>query len=74
MEVPFDVGKAFGTPGPVPVRATLDGTAFRAMIEPVGGRHRLDVRLEIRETLGKDVGDTIHVVLEPDAGAGGEVR
>jgi hypothetical protein len=74
VEVPFDVGEVFGTPGPVSVRATLDGTAFQATIEPVGGRHRLDVRLEIREAIGKGVGDTIHVVLEPGAGARGEVR
>ena len=71
VEIPLDVRQALGKPGAVPVRATLDGTAFRATIEPIGERHVLDVRLEIREAIGKDVGDLVHVVLEPDPGGGG---
>lgn len=71
VEVPFDVQEAFGKGDAIPVRATLDGTAFRATIEPMAGRHVLDVRLEIREAIGKNVGDMVHVVLEPDPKGGG---
>lgn len=61
VEVPFDVREAFGRPGP--------------LLDPAGGeRHVLDVRLEIREAIGKDVGDTVHVLLEPDTGAPGDAR
>ncbi|HET6341985.1 MAG TPA: DUF1905 domain-containing protein [Gemmatimonadota bacterium] len=75
VEVPFDVREAFGRPGPLPVRATLDGTAFLATLDPAGDeRHVLDVRLEIREAIGKDVGDTVHVLLEPEVGAPGDAR
>ena len=73
VEVPFDVREAFGTAGPgsVQVRASFDGEAFRATVETgEGGRHLLDVRLEIREAIGKDVGDVVHVLLEPAAGGG----
>ena len=71
VEVPLDVRRALGKPGAVPVRATLDGSAFRGTIEPMGERHVLDVRLEIREAIGKSVGDMVHVVLEPDSRGGG---
>ena len=73
VEVPSDVRDAFGTSGAVTVRAILDGTAFRVTLDPAGGgRHILDLRLEIREAIGKDVGDMVHVILEPDAADQGD--
>ncbi|HKY60972.1 MAG TPA: DUF1905 domain-containing protein [Gemmatimonadota bacterium] len=75
VEIPFDVHEAFGTRGPVAVRAMFDGARYRASIDPAaGGRHVLDVRREIREAIGKDVGDTVHVVVEPEAGSPGAAR
>jgi hypothetical protein len=75
VEVPSDVRGAIEGSAPVPVRATFDGAAFRATLDPAsGGRHVLDVRLEIREAIGKDVGDTVHVLLEPDTGEPGDAR
>jgi hypothetical protein len=71
VEIPRDIREALGKAGKVPVRATLDGTTFPATIEPMGERHVLDLRLEIREAIGKDVGDMVHVVLEPDPKGGG---
>ena len=72
VEVPSDVLEALGGRSPVPVRAAFDGEAFQATVETgEGGHHLLDVRLEIREAIGKSVGDMVHVLLEPAAGAGG---
>ena len=75
VEIPFDVHEAFGTRGPVGVRATFDGAKYRASLDPAdGGRYVLDIRREIREAIDKDVGDMVHVVVEPDAGSPGAAR
>jgi hypothetical protein len=67
VEIPFDVREVYGTGGQVPVRATFDGETYRGSIAPMGGgRHVLGVTREIREAIGKDVGDSVHVVIERD--------
>lgn len=66
VEIPFDVHDVFGTRGQVPVRATFDGEPYRGSLAPMGGRHVLGVTRAIREAIGKDVGDSVHVVLEQD--------
>ena len=37
VEVPLDVRRALGKPGAVPVRATLDGTAFPSVMHATTG-------------------------------------
>lgn len=67
VEIPFDVGEVYGTRGRVAVRAMFDGEPYRGSIAPMGeGRHVLGVTRQIREAIGKDVGDTLHVVVERD--------
>lgn len=67
MEIPFSVRDAYGTGGQVRVRATFDGHAYRGSLAPMGGGvHVLGVRRDVRDAIGKDVGDTVTVTLERD--------
>ena len=67
MAFPFDVEELFGTRGRVPVLVDFEGLSYRGSLAPMGGRHLLGVRKDIREALGKQVGDSLSVVLERDA-------
>ena len=76
--VPFDVEKTFGRKGRIPVAGTIDSVPFRSSIFPamgmlkqagLAGKHFMVVNREIREALGKQAGDTVTVVMEPDTKA-----
>jgi hypothetical protein len=57
--------KFFGTRGLVKVRGRIEGHPFRASFMAMGdGKHMLPVKAEIREAIGKDVGDLVTVKLE----------
>jgi bifunctional DNA-binding transcriptional regulator/antitoxin component of YhaV-PrlF toxin-antitoxin module len=67
VAIPFDVQKEYGTKGQVKIRATLDGHPYRGVIANMGtGCHILGVRKDIREAIGKQVGDVVNVTLEKD--------
>ena len=67
VEIPFPVRDVFGTGGQVRVKATFDGHAYRGSLAPMGGGvHILGIRKEVREAIGKDVGDRVHVAIELD--------
>src|SRR5689334_25413586 len=52
----------------VSVEGTLNGTAFRATLEPDGqGGHWLKVDRKLRESSGADVGEKVTLVLSPVA-------
>jgi Domain of unknown function (DUF1905) len=62
--------KFFGTRGLVKVQGRIEGHPFRASFMAMGGgRHMLPVKAEIREAIGKDVGDVVTVTLEERVGS-----
>jgi bifunctional DNA-binding transcriptional regulator/antitoxin component of YhaV-PrlF toxin-antitoxin module len=65
--VPFSVEEAFGTRGQVRVKGTIDGHAFRSSIAPMSGSHVVGVHKATREAIGKNIGDTVTLVVEADS-------
>lgn len=67
VEIPFDVEKVFGKKR-VPILATIDGEPYRGSLVRMGTEcHMLLIRKDIRERIGKGVGDTVEVTVEEDA-------
>ncbi len=66
--VPFDVEAVFGKKR-VPVAATIDGVPYRGSLMRYGRpEHMLGVLKDIRRQIGKDIGDTVDVVVWEDHG------
>jgi len=67
VRFPWSVPDLFGVKGRVPVAARFDGVDYRGSLVTYGGpSHLLLVLTEIRERLGKQPGDSVHVSLVLD--------
>lgn len=66
VELPFDTREVWGK-GRVPVKGTINGFPFRTTAVTMDGRQCFCVNAGMRKGAGVDVGDTVKIVLEPDA-------
>ena len=64
-----DVPALFGTRGLVKIRGEMDGEPFTGALMAQGdGTHRLPVRAALRQAIGKEAGDTVHVRIDARIG------
>ncbi len=66
ISIPFDVEQVFGKKR-VKIKATIDGEPYRGTLVRMGSpHHMLLVLKEIRQKIGKSVGDNVEIELEED--------
>lgn len=65
ITIPFDVQQVFGAKR-VPVKAWINGAAYRGSIFSMGGKYMMAVPKVFREAAGIEAGEKITVTLEKD--------
>jgi hypothetical protein len=63
---PYSTLEHFGSKGNIPVCITVDGHKFDHMLLPSKNGHYLVYNEFIKQAVGKDLGDSVHVTLEKD--------
>jgi len=63
---PYSAFEMFGSKGNIPVCITVDGHAFDHTLLPSKNGHYLVYNEFIRQAVGKDMGNIVHVTLEKD--------
>ena len=63
---PYSAAEKFGSKGNIPVLITVDGHSYEHTLLPSRNGHYVVYNEFIRQAVGKDIGDTVHVTLEKD--------
>ncbi len=63
--IPFDVKKEFGS-ARAKVKVTIDRHLYRTTTAVMGGKYIIGVRKDIRETIGKEIGENVKIVMVAD--------
>jgi hypothetical protein len=64
-----DVAELVGTRGRVKIRGMIDDEPFDGALMAQGdGTHRLPVKAKLRQAIGKEAGDTVHVRIDERIG------
>ncbi len=63
--IPFDVKEVFGN-ARAKVKVTIDKHTYRTTTAFMHGEYLIPVRKEIRDAIGKQPGDIVKIVMEPD--------
>lgn len=63
---PYSVTEVFGTNSRVPVLINVDGYDFEHMLLPSRNGHYLVYNEFIKRAVKKEIGDTVHVILQKD--------
>ena len=63
---PYSTTEKLGSKGNIPVLITVDGHSFEHTLLPSRNGHYLVYNEFIRQAVGKDIHDTVHVTLEKD--------
>ncbi len=66
VRFPYDVMETFGTKGQVKAACEFDGVPYRGSIVNMGCGPVIGILKSIREEIGKQAGDTVHVKLWKD--------
>ncbi len=67
INFPYDVQELYGVRGQVKVKVTYDGVPYRGSLAKMGRDcHFLLVKIDIRQQIGKNPGDTVHVTVQRD--------
>ncbi len=67
VEFPYDVRNEFNGKGRVKIKAYFDGILYRGSLVNMGGLcHVIGLRKDIQRVLGKNTGDTVHMIVEED--------
>jgi hypothetical protein len=65
--VPFSVEGKYGTRGRLPVQACIDGHPLASTLLPSKQGHYMIYNKRIQEVCQKGLGDSVHVVIQPDS-------
>jgi hypothetical protein len=66
VHFPYDLESRFGTKGQVKVKCEFDGVDYRGSIVNMGNGPCIGILKSIREKIGKQAGDSVHVKLWKD--------
>lgn len=66
LYIPFDALAVFGSKNQFAIKGMIDKTPYRSSLFTLHDRTFMIVSNELRKTIGKGSGNTVHVTMEPD--------